>query len=492
MWIPFFFCVLLLFVDQLTHLLLACTIFSGLDSTSAVALVHMLQQLARTQNKTVITSIHQPNSALFRSFDKIIMLGEGNVVYFGTPRASLNYLKDQSFSCPDGYNGADHWMDLLVRDSAIDESSTTGLDVTDLGMTEHSEPSSDEAPAADLTFNTGLTKGKSADGLNLPPREQLIRAWDNEAVAEQMDLTVDRKGDNDETDRQMASFSKYNTSWGAQYRVLVHRSLKNSRSAIFTPVNLLKSAALGLVTGLLWFQMDYTESTVFDRSSYFFFTMTYWVFDAMFTALMAFPAEREVILKERSSGSYHLSAYFLAKTSSEMPTRLVLPAIYMVISFWMAGVSDRFDLFLFTTFITLLSVVAGEAIGLMIGASVYDMEKAMTIMTVVALALMLLGGFFVENVPFWLEWGKYISPFKYSFDASRQLVFDRDVPCDGSGALLDLCGGSSEGFVAPEEIIDFLAIQGSVGFNIGLLLVIGLVPRFVAYLALRSKKEGDR
>jgi hypothetical protein len=36
------------------------------------------------------------------------MLTEGNVVHFETPRASLNYLKDQGLSCPDGYNGADH------------------------------------------------------------------------------------------------------------------------------------------------------------------------------------------------------------------------------------------------------------------------------------------------------------------------------------------------------------------------------------------------
>jgi hypothetical protein len=59
----------------------------------------------------------------------------------------------------------------------------------------------------------------------------------------------------------------------------------------------------------------------------------------------------------------------------------------------MAGISSRFDLFLATTCISLLSVkAAGEALGLMVGASVYDMEKAMTIiMTVVSLIMMLLG-----------------------------------------------------------------------------------------------------
>lgn len=89
----------------------------------------------------------------------------------------------------------------------------------------------------------------------------------------------------------------------------------------------------------------------------------------------------------------------MAKTVSETPTRLALPFIYMCISFWMAAMSPSFAVFLGSTACTLMSVLAGESFGLVIGTSVYDMERAITIMTVAALALMLLGGFYVENVP---------------------------------------------------------------------------------------------
>lgn len=451
---------------------------SGLDSTSATALLSSLKSLARSQNKTIVTSIHQPSSSLFHSFDRLIMLAEGHVVYFGSPRDSLTYLKTQQMACPDGYNGADHWMDLLVQDSAIDESITT--------------PVVDENIPLDDTGNTKSTNEENL-AVSMTTRQRLIRAWDSEAVAEQMDACVEQDNDSANVKDPLGdNVSKYNTGWMLQYRTLVHRSLKNSRSAIFTPINLIKSCALGLVSGLLWFDMSYTESRVFDRSSYFFFTMTFWVFDAMFQSFMAFPQERVVILKERASGSYRLSAYFMGKTTSEMPTRLVLPLIYMIISFWMAAISSKFSMFVATTVISLLSVMAGEAIGLFVGATIYDMEKGMTAMTVTALALALLGGFFVENVPSFLQWAKFLSPFKYAFDASLPLVFDEPVPCDGSGALEDICGGSDTGFAQPEEVIAFLGVQGSVGFNVGILIVIGLVPRYVAYLALRAKKEGDR
>ena len=182
----------------------------------------------------------------------------------------------------------------------------------------------------------------------------------------------------------------------------------------------------------------------------------------------------------------------MAKTLSEAPTRLVLPLIYMTIAFWMADVSPSFVIFLASTGCTLMSVLAGESIGLFIGATIYDMERAITVMTVASLALMLLGGFFVQNVPSFISWAIYLSPFKYAYDASILLVFDRPVPCDGSAALGDLCGTSTTGSASAEEVINFLGAQGTLGFNVGLLAVLIIVPRFIAYRALRAKKGGER
>lgn len=164
----------------------------------------------------------------------------------------------------------------------------------------------------------------------------------------------------------------------------------------------------------------------------------------------------------------------------------------MVISFWLGGISSKFSIFFGTTCITLMSCLAGESIGLMIGASIYDFEKSIAVMTVFALCFMLVGGFFVRNVPEFMDWMKFLSPFKYAFDGSRQLVFDRDVPCDGSGSLEDLCNGADYGYATPEEVLEFIGVQGSVAFNVGCLFILFLVPRIVAYIALRMKKEGER
>jgi len=436
---------------------------SGLDSTTAVSLMSMLRGLAKRNGKTVLTSIHQPSSAVFRSFDKLMMMANGHVVYFGTPTDSLLYLKNLNLECPSGYNAADHWMDLLVIDSATDESGRASTDSND-----------------GIVINQVL-QGKNATSL-------LISAWSGETVAKKNDESINQSSSSGLT---FGDVKKFNTTWTAQLTVLMHRSMKNSRSAIFTPLNIIKSACIGLMMGLLWFQMEYTESRVNDIVSYYFFTMTYWVFDSMFSALMSFPTERKIILKERASGAYHLSAYFLAKTFSEAPTRLALPCFYMVISYWLAGVNNNFLVFLGSTCTTLLSVLAGESFGLIIGVTVTDPDRALSVMTVTSLSLMVVGGFFVQNIPSFISWIKYLSPFKYAFDASQQIVFNKNVPCDGSG-ILEMCNDINTTHVTPEEMINWVNAQGSVAFNVTMLIVLFVVPRYIAFLSLKRDKDSER
>jgi len=398
----------------------------------------------------------------------------------------LRYLSEKGMDCPSGYNAADHWMDLLVIDSAIDDNSNDG-DVDNAVDLDRMSNSSDEKKVTNESSNeTSLSK----------TRENLINSWDADIHANEVKQLIQEDSmqsssslnNNFLTD---TNSKKYNNSWSTQFLILLHRGMRNSRTAVFTTLNLVKSGAIGLILGLVWFQLPYTEANVYDRDGYFFFTMTYWVFDSMFNALMSFPAERDIIYKERASGSYHLSAYFVAKSCSEAPTRMALPTLYMLLSYWIAGINNDVRIFFGAFLCSIMSVMSGESIGLALGAAIMDLEKGIAVMTVAALLLMVLGGFFVEQPPVFMDWFKFLSPFKYSLDATRQIVFNKDVPCDGSG-LLEKCRGLDVGYVTPSELTEFLGAQGSVAFNLSMLFVLFLVPRYIAYLLLLKKKGGER
>ena len=54
---------------------------SGLDSFRATQIVKLLCDLAHKKHKTVMATIHQPNSQAFALFDRLILLMDGYCVY---------------------------------------------------------------------------------------------------------------------------------------------------------------------------------------------------------------------------------------------------------------------------------------------------------------------------------------------------------------------------------------------------------------------------
>merc|ERR1712232_1286527 len=130
--------------------------------------------------------------------------------------------------------------------------------------------------------------------------------------------------------------------------------------------------------------------------------------------------------------------------------------------------------FLSCTAVALLSNFAGESVGLLVSAGVPDFEESYVVLVIIAVLMLLTGGFFAKIIPGFISWIKYLSPFKYAIDATRQIVFNKSMPCDGSGKL-ELCIGDVE-FITPSELIETLHVQGSIGFNIGMLVVLFILP----------------
>jgi ABC-type multidrug transport system ATPase subunit len=64
-------------------------------------------------------TIHQPNSEIFRLFDRLILLVEGNLIYQGNSEAAAEYFgKNFGLSCPEFANPADYFMSIMHHESA--------------------------------------------------------------------------------------------------------------------------------------------------------------------------------------------------------------------------------------------------------------------------------------------------------------------------------------------------------------------------------------
>ena len=86
---------------------------TGLDSFTAWVIITNLKNLAKTKNMTVIFTIHQPSSDIFRLFDRLLLMLEGRVIYQGYVKYVIDYFASINFQCPIHSNPADYFMSLI-------------------------------------------------------------------------------------------------------------------------------------------------------------------------------------------------------------------------------------------------------------------------------------------------------------------------------------------------------------------------------------------
>lgn len=64
---------------------------SGLDSLTSFIIMKYLKKLAKDERKTVVFTIHNPNSEIFGLFDRLILISEGSIIFQGKANSALRY-----------------------------------------------------------------------------------------------------------------------------------------------------------------------------------------------------------------------------------------------------------------------------------------------------------------------------------------------------------------------------------------------------------------
>ena len=99
----------LIFLDEPT---------TGLDSFTATSVIETLKELANS-GRTVISTIHQPNSDIYELFDRLMLLAQGKIIYFNEARLAVDYFASlgDKYRCPELSNPADHFMSIMSIES---------------------------------------------------------------------------------------------------------------------------------------------------------------------------------------------------------------------------------------------------------------------------------------------------------------------------------------------------------------------------------------
>jgi ABC-type multidrug transport system ATPase subunit len=83
----------------------------------AVSVIETLRGLARL-GRTVVLSIHQPNSLITSQFDDFMLLAEGRAVYDGPWDDAITFFANNGYPCPHYTNPTDYFLSVLTDDGA--------------------------------------------------------------------------------------------------------------------------------------------------------------------------------------------------------------------------------------------------------------------------------------------------------------------------------------------------------------------------------------
>ncbi|KAK7851372.1 ABC transporter G family member 25 [Quercus suber] len=426
---------------------------SGLDSTGAHRLVTTLGSLAQ-KGKTIVTSMHQPSSQVYQMFHSVLLLSEGRCLYFGKGSEALGYFDSVGFSPSFAMNPADFLLDLA--NGVCQHDNISGRDKPNIKQTLFS------------SYNTLLApkvKAACMDTTTIPSKETIFF------------------GDHSTKEHRCNNRLSLST-WFNQFSILLQRSLIERKHESFNTLRIFQVIAAAILSGLMWWHSDYKD--IQDRLGLLFFIAIFWGVFPSFNAVFAFPQERAIFMKERASGMYTLSSYFMARITGDLPMELILPTIFISVTYWMAELKPELGAFLLTLLVLLGYVLVSQGLGLFLGAAIMDAKQASTLVTITMLAFVLTGGFYVHKVPSCMAWIKYLSTTFYTYRLFINVQYG-----DGKkiSSLLG-CSNSKHGrnTASCKFIEEDIGGQISPVASVGILLFMFVAYRILAYIALRRIK----
>ncbi|CAI5968276.1 unnamed protein product, partial [Closterium sp. NIES-64] len=430
---------------------------SSLDSSTALRIVQVIQNLAKS-GRTVVTSIHQPSSQIFNAFDKLLLISEGNVIYFGKAADAMEYFGRLGFEPRFAMNPADFLMDLAT------------------GTTAH------------VRLPGVLRESEGWQGKSVLEQQHGLKEFVARAYKEQQQPLVHAELAGMPTSSVAAQNSVlqqrgWTAPWLLQFSVLWTRGLRERRRERLSPIRIIEVGGLALICGTLWFGSDRnTASEIGDQRTLLLLIAIIWGFFPLFDALFVFPQDRDILAKERACDMYRLSAYYFSRQLADLPMEWLLPTLFTLICYFMASLELTAAAFFGLLFSTYLTVSTAQGCGLFLGAAVKDTKTATTVALLLVFTFLMAGTFYLQTIPAFIAWIKYLSYMYYSY---RLIVKSQFSPSDTyeCGPISDpssvMCPMSDAfpGFPLGDAWVDVVALLVQLVFYRGL-----------GYLALRRMK----
>jgi ABC-type multidrug transport system permease subunit len=146
-------------------------------------------------------------------------------------------------------------------------------------------------------------------------------------------------------------------------------------------------------------------------------------------ALLAFPEERPVFLREYSTNHYSVLSYFMARLTMEAFITALQVLVQVLISYFLISLQSGFGIFFLTVYAL---AMASTASAVFLGCAVEDPKLGQEMLPILFVPQMLFAGFFVtpDLIPAWLRWARYLCALTYAIRIALVAEFPEGTGAD--------------------------------------------------------------
>ncbi|KIW79613.1 hypothetical protein Z517_06225 [Fonsecaea pedrosoi CBS 271.37] len=378
---------LLLFLDEPT---------SGLDSQSAFNIVRFLRKLSAS-GQAILCTIHQPNSALFENFDRLLLLQRGGeTVYFGDigkdAHVLLGYFHKHGADCPPNANPAEWMLDAIGAGIAARIGDRDWGDI----WRESDELATVKAEIIDMKAKR---QREVAGEPKLDEREYASPLWH-------------------------------------QIKVVSNRThLAFWRSPNYGFTRLFNHVAIALLSGLAFLQLDDSRSSLQYRV-FVIFQVT--IIPALILAQVEpmYDLSRLIFYRESAAKAYSQFPFAFAMVCAEMPYSLLCTVGFFVPIYYLPGFNSNSSRAGYQFFMVLITELFSVTLGQMVAAITPSSFISSLINPFIVIVFALFCGVTIPKpqIPgFWRAWLYQLDPFTRLVSGMVTTeLHDRRVVCTSS------------------------------------------------------------
>ncbi|KIJ59863.1 hypothetical protein HYDPIDRAFT_99818, partial [Hydnomerulius pinastri MD-312] len=369
----------------------------GLDSSTASDLIRIFRTLTDMSRMTTIAAIYQAGEQLYDLFDKVCVIAEGKMVYYGPVKAARQYFVDMGYEPHNRQTTADFLVAVTdpharkIRDGYEEVVPRTAEAMAAYFRTSHLGKLNRDFVQEYISKNVNNSEHKAS--------------YQHSVAQERSKHALGGRGHTISIAMQLMAL--------LQRRIQILRGDSTAQLAQIV-TRLFQSFILGTV----FMKLPVTTAGLFPRGGILFFSL----FTGALAAKAEIPAlysQRPIVIRHRKAAMYYPFLESFAYTLADIPVTILTQLLFCVIVYFLVGLQHTakqfftFFLFVFTSVMTMKSLFRT------IAACFKTRPAAISLAGIVILLMSLYAGYTVPRptLPGGLRWIGDINPIRYGFEA---------------------------------------------------------------------------